>query len=316
MNYLRTYIDTQKINPFIEEHSTLPVYIHVPKCGGTYTLAVIEELLRMFSFLKYKSKPRLNLITFNIRTTPALGPSVKIFATDRLKLEKPYSAITTYDVELAEFLKLYAGGDISVFAAACTSRLLSEQTQEAFLNILELINKAPVFFTTLRTPYSRVMSMYYVHKKKRSRLASLNSRTTEGTLEEFSNFITSHDSEPGWLQEYLAYVFQKFDKSALLTFCAGHLHAAHTKDSFQHVKKIFLNVYGKKLANYLDFLPPDTIFKNSGIKNKIFHPESLTAATLERFKYMHAIDTELIKTALPSLEYDSTDTCESFEYLF
>jgi hypothetical protein len=284
------------------------VFLHVPKCGGTYILGVIGELLRMYSYLKHRRTPMLNLITFDI--VDYRSPHIKIFATDKMKFDRCYSNTYRYVTNLEEFLKLYATGQISVFAAACTSRLLTTKKQDELFTFLEKVDKQPVFFTALRTPYSRVMSMYYVHKKTQTILPSLSSDTPEGNLEEFSNFIISHDSEVDWLHRYLVYVFQKFNEDILLNFCTNYLHAEHTENCFAHIKVVFEAVYGTSLSKYLDFLPPDIVYKNQGIKHKIFTPEDLSDETLQKFKKLHAKDSAIVKALLPNLQYDSTDTCE------
>jgi hypothetical protein len=306
MNYLRNYVESRPVKFYNKPHEHVPVFVHIPKCAGTYTLSVLRELLRLHSYLTFRSTPMENLIIFEIKHRGVT--CISILALDAKKSSKVYIGKYEHTTDFENFINFYNTGDISVFAVAVTSGMQAHKKQEELYKILEILEKKCVFFTNLRTPYSRAFSMYKVHKANNRKLASLNLKYSGHSPAEFENFLTSPDSEPGWVKDYLSYTFQKTQEE-LITFLQNSVYSTHFLNALDQINFIFRKLYGDSLANFLNFIPTVQLNENKGVPIKLYNPEELSDEGLDKYKKLHSVDIELVTQIMPWLKYDETHTC-------
>lgn len=171
----------------------LPIYYHIPKCGGTYILALYQYLNKENE--KRIRKPsgnwnnnqicrRINIYLDNKRY---LGATGIIEIEDLLKLNcKLESHSNTFSIK--ELYKLIDNKKIkitSIFIEPTGDGNMSESRKEID-KLLAYINKKPVYFTIIRDVFQRIYSEYaYLSSAISQHEPSFNAYAEYENFEEF-----------------------------------------------------------------------------------------------------------------------------------
>jgi len=311
MNYLNNYLNDLSSKKYVKKAEHIPVFLHIPKCAGTFTLGILGELLRLYSYLVFRKVPKANLITFELlfqKNSHACAAGLTAYAVDANKNQRTYAEKNNCRIDFDDFLKLLETGDVEIFCLAVTSKLLSNDAQDKLFLLQEASTKPFVYFMHLRSVYSRCLSMYNVHKAVGTiRLKTLTLPRDEASLEEFSTYLISYDSEPEWLHIFISYIFPALAPSKIPEFSKSYITAGAFYDARKTIKEVFSSVYGKVLGDFVDYIPDEMVLGNKGISLANYRPSELSTEVVEKYKRLHEKDIHLIKTLLPNATFDSLD---------
>lgn len=296
----------KKANPELQEqkNANIPVFLHIPKCAGTFTLQLLIQLLFVYSYLKFRVfQPEKYWVVYQVYDGDLLF--LRVLTLDTKKENRGVKNFQ--DIKFDDFLNLYRSGDIHIFCMVVTSQAFLVKNNPFLSAIGAVRNKSFIFFTNLRSVFSRCLSLYHVHKKNKKPLASLYLPHDEYSIDEFSKFLKSHDSSPGWISYFFSTVFN-MSPSEVSMFVKNYVGATHITGVIPQLEYVFSSVYGEGLTNFLKSLPE--VHMNDGNYSNSFTPDSLSSEDMEAFKRLHSNDITLVKAMLPELTYDSSGVCE------
>ena len=308
MNQINGYIEKNNPEPLDAESSNIPVFLHIPKCAGTYTLHILIQLLYVYSYLKYKViEPKKHGVVYQVYEDDWLY--LRVLALDAKKDTRPGEATELFkNLDYNGFLKLCHSGDLDIFCIVVTSQAFRVKNRD-FLSIISSVEqKSFIFFTNIRSVFSRCLSLYHVHKKNKRQMPSLYLPHDEFSAEEFSKFLTTADSSPNWILQFFTHIFNMHTRE-VTEFVKKYMGIAHITEVVPQLIDVLNPMYGKGLTNFLTYLPQTHI--NAGNYAAVYTPTDLTVETLEKFKNAHSHDLALVKAMLPELKYDETGVCEN-----
>ena len=308
MNQIDDYIEKTKPELLEVQNANIPVFLHIPKCAGTYTLQLLIQLLYIYSNLKFKiTAPKKHAVVYQIYENDLLF--LRVLALDAKKDIRPGEDTELFkNLDFNSFLKLCHSGDLDIFCMVVTSQALRIKNKD-FLSIISLVEeKSFIFFTNVRSVFSRCLSLYYVHKKNKRELSSLYLPHDEYSVEEFSKFLNSGDSSPNWISYFFSSIFN-MNTREVFEFVKKYMGVAHITDTVPQLADILKPIHGQGLTNFLKYLPQTEI--NPGRYTKVYTPADISMVALEGFKKLHSGDLALVQAMLPDLKYDETGTCES-----
>ena len=189
----------------------LPVYIHIPKCGGSFIRQGLSFLNQFYcmAFYGYSTENASTILVTSTNQQPFLIANViKISDTDCTNLKNGDIIRLTTE----EFLKVLSSKCYKVFALTITSIFVRDACESKLKLITQhLVNQQYnlIYFSSFRNPIERAKSLYYVHKKTKTLIPCLD-LLKNPSKEEFSVFLSSHYSEPNWVSMYLSYIFNEY----------------------------------------------------------------------------------------------------------
>lgn len=211
------------------DKKNIPVFLHIPKCAGIYVRSCLLSFLRRYCWYKYREVPKfvcgyievghfysapvkkkqlvstiggahIEFAAFSPISTDFIAYVVfksqvpEQFRVDGLRFSM------THD----EFLNMLESDDLDVFAAVVTSEMLANNSFETLAAVNQLVPYNLTYFASVKTPFERALSMYYVHKQQGDSIPSMMLLPFyEYSFSEFKSFLLSSDSEPGWVTKFL-----------------------------------------------------------------------------------------------------------------
>ena len=301
----------------LREHREIPVHIHIPKCGGSFVRHTLFHLLRLYCLAVRGIPPVKQGAIIYIGGDDTIGkpphliaycffapPDVKLTKTPDLADQKIF-----YRIPVEKFLELSKKGYLDVFSISATSLILGRKQTEEFNEIERAWDGEFTlrYFTTLRDPFERAKSLYYVQKNLRPHLACFSYEYA--CLREFEDFCMAHYSEPNWVSRFLAYLFKNdtgaeadgvmtnaiFD--SLLTSMGRKVRVISMRNIGQGLQEVFSEVYSPYiggLAAEIESQGPSECF-NRTTKDINFKPEDLREACLNEFKSANSYDIALFQ---------------------
>lgn len=294
---------------------TLPVFIHIPKCAGVYVKGAMLALLRYYAWHIYRRIPKYICGYIEIGKvyeapkvselmTEVDGATMKFTqltpsATDMVAFVVFKSQIPewarVHECHFAltpeEFLTMLKDGAIDVFAAMVTSEMWEHNSFWLLEEFRKLCPKPVSFFTSLKPPFERALSMYYVNKQHGANIPSFNLPFNEFSKEEFTKFLLSNDSEPGWISQFLLQLFG--DDLSLVDITAAPI---------QDVNYLLNSVFSKAYSEVV--LPPELCLTESGVagfprsnvtdKKHVFSQSDLSEKELSDYQNLHSPDIAVI----------------------
>lgn len=315
LEIIEQFVVKNQIKEFADfvNQNEIPVFIHIPKCGGTYVRGSFF-LLNKFYCMYCKNLPQNKGGAIFI-TDKSKEPFALIYVTQNPTIANPKFVMTEniYRMSTNEFLKYASSGYFYVFAVAITSVVIKDHCQEQLsliLDYLKTLYKIKLFIS-IRDPFERAKSLYYVHKARNTQLECFNSE--QPCVEEFSKFLSSHYSEPNWISMFLSYIFKQytfydFNKHVPIIDTTYELLTSHLDSSVdivtlpnitKYASEMLSNIYFPSMGNllfYYESIAPSIAF-NSTIKAIDFSSEDVDVNSLAAFKLNSKYDFLLFEQA-------------------
>lgn len=207
MDWVSEYINSNPRMPELLGKNELPVYLHIPKCGGTFVRVAIYEMLRLYCGVGHGKVPKDWAATIEVGAGG--DPDLVVNGVLREIPEDCRVEGTNYAMSRERFLDFARKGGVDIFAVIATSEMWASKSREVLVALEGICGKKFCFFATFKDPFERALSMYYVQKQRGVVLNSFFLPANESSLEEFSAFLTSYDSEPNWASQFLDYLGTK-----------------------------------------------------------------------------------------------------------
>lgn len=302
----------------LKKHVEIPVFIHVPKCGGTFIRRTLFELLRVYCLAVHKIIPAKQGAIILIGGEPnfvlphAGLAQTGIIAYCAIKNKnylppKPSgteSEKILYRMPVEDFTEAIKNENLDVFSMAVTSVLLIRE-QESDLRKIEEVLKLK-YFVSLRSPFERAKSLYFVHKNRDPYLPCFYENTP--SLQEFEKFLLSQYSEPNWVSCFLAYVFSNKTGGLAnapmseeifknLTQVMNSVSIISMESIGKGLRDIFSKVYSSYIGNLaldVELRAPDIYF-NRGYNKKSYRANDIGGDSLAIFNSKNSFDIELFK---------------------
>ena len=179
----------------------IPVFVHVPKCAGTYVVSVMFRL--MVNYGKLNNLKHSNLLRIFV-----LNDNNLIIATllvhdlnDVTNNNKQFRVVETEshnkEILLCDLLEgLGMGWKFFVFAVSVESSGVQLIQFKIFEMICESNDASPMFFSTLRECFSKTASFFNYLKSDKS---CHERKRREIVSEDFNEYITSNEMQDSWL---------------------------------------------------------------------------------------------------------------------
>lgn len=276
MDWVSEYINSNPRMPELLGKSELPVYLHIPKCGGTFVRVAIYEMLRLYCGVGHGKVPKDWAATIEVgsgRDADMVVNGVLRTIPEDCRVED-----TNYFMSRERFLDFARSGGVDIFAVTATSEMWASRSRETLDVLGEVCGKEFRFFATFKDPFDRALSMYYVQKQRGVVLNSFFLPANESSLEEFSAFLTSYDSEPNWASQFLDYVGTKDVRTESLSRVVPFLSS------------FFSEIYHPAVGMAAEFTEGPV---NMTQKEKVFRPEQLSDECFLAYYNLHARDIDL-----------------------
>ena len=181
----------------------IPIYLHFPRCGGTYTTRLTANLYRLYAIQKsWNSKRNWNLDLCRFLLTDSGKQIGIIFAYDPLKKRINNVNFTehskdhrTYYCEIDNFikdLKIYNFNLFSIVLKPDGLCLLDSKIDD----ILNIAGTSGLRYTNLRDPFEREQSLYNYSKGNSSSHELISHKFLESKT--FIDHIKSKDLHSNW----------------------------------------------------------------------------------------------------------------------
>ena len=191
-------------------NNNIPCFLHIPRSGGTYLLYKSSEFLRLYGLKNnWKSKPNWNLdirlvfVTFSGKTifTAIVYDDLQSYKTNKnfQPIYGPYSDI----IEYKYFLEACKEEKLLISSIAIESDGAHLISSNFFTNFLNSIGLKPIYYSTLREPYDRAISLYsYINSP------SSNHEPTHNLIKSKSiyDYLSSYELEDSWLIRVLTQI--------------------------------------------------------------------------------------------------------------
>ena len=172
---------------------TIPVFFHIPRCSGTYTISLMHELLRIYADCVYNPEKLDTIANVAIKTDEGkIAFRVLIHDPERIifksRIVKKNAIPTHYFLNIKDLDILK---DLFVFSIVVEP--FGFKTQKSFL---EFFDKKTKKFIIIRTTISRAFSLYTYSKISKSKHEPVHKKFQNLTFEEY---VTSSKFESNWL---------------------------------------------------------------------------------------------------------------------
>jgi len=178
----------------------IPTFVHAPKCAGTYALAVFGQLMikHCQSNAWCKSKG-LCIFVMNDNNLVIATLLVHDFndITNNTQFRTAASSYYHKEIFLSDLLDGFnMGWKFFIFAISIESSGVRLITSCVFDVMCAADDGVPLYFTTIREPFSKSTSLFnYI--KGDSSLHERNRRKISSTT--FSEYVTSHEMSDSWI---------------------------------------------------------------------------------------------------------------------
>ena len=296
------------------KQTKLPVFIHVPKCGGTFIRGSFF-LLNKYCCI-YQKKLNQNNAGVIFIVDKSKQPFALIYVTQNSNTINPKFVIkeNIHYLKTDEFLDFMSSNCFDVFAIAITSVVIKDRCQdqiELILTYLKTLYELKMF-VVLRDPFERAKSLYYIHKYNKTPLDCFTS--DQSSLIEFNKFLSSHYSESNWITMFLSYVFKRYTKydydptlnitDDIFSLLNGYLNSTKVDlvllpNLVSYFSKILCDIYMPLYGTLLNYhaLNATSATFNSTIKAINFRSEDVDQNSLTTFKLNSKYDFLLFQQA-------------------
>jgi len=186
----------------------IPVFLHVPKNGGTYVNTITMKFFRLHALNnfwvdlqkegKLLKKIHKLLVTSNgkeIMTVFVFDPFLRHESSNLYTLCNSEDTFASY-IDLDCFLNEILTENIKIFSILIKSRGFQFLRTGLFELIFEITNQIPIYYTFLRDPFYRCQSIYNYIKDQKSIHEETHNKIKSKTFDEY---LCSDELEDSWL---------------------------------------------------------------------------------------------------------------------
>lgn len=175
----------------------LPVFLHIPKCGGTYVLSWAMSMFRLWTQRQHLENERFLIsVKHNdviILTIPAC---VRDFTNFIINPIDKHNIIIDLDAFLLELSK----EEIKIFFIMIEADGFFVIENNVIESICDIVEKSPIYYMTMRDNFLRCQSLYgYLHHE------NSNHESSHGLIKSttFEDYLHSEQLEDSWLMRAL-----------------------------------------------------------------------------------------------------------------
>jgi hypothetical protein len=268
----------------------IPVFLHIPKNAGTYVLGVTMELFRHYGISKgWRNELNWNLNLRRILLQKGGIQIATLFVYDPYKTRNsnPKFKHVSYDdycnlVELHEFEKKLKNKNLNLFSIIVEDHGTKYIKNGLFKSLCETVDSIPFYYTVLREPYDRALSMFNYIKSSKSIHEPTHNKVICDT---FIDYINSPQLEDSWLVRRLNGISDEeiiTEKEFINTcYILENFYIKDIKYVEEMIDDVFLECYGIKKSSFSDF--SFNVDKNSTQKKIIILFNELEDDTKKRF---------------------------------
>lgn len=284
----------------ITQPNRTPVYIQQPKSASTYIRTSISALLKCHAVCLDKYETYVV-----IQITKQQEPIFDVFAFVKneyasfFKEKRNGNRRLSMEWDRYELFFKHKINDVFCVVINATER----SRREDVISILHrIISRKPHYFSFIENPFKRVASMYYVHKK----IGHL--RHTLPSIDEFSKFMISEDSEPNYVTKLIvSYFGQSADHYSgtdemyefATQFINQNIEMFTLKNVNAALSQVFCSIYGKHMNHTASNLGDGkTHIKrdyNTTEKPIPFNRDCIAIDVLEKFDQLHNYDLAIFR---------------------
>jgi hypothetical protein len=196
----------------------IPVFLHIPKNAGTYVLGVTMSLFRHYGISKgWRNKPNWNL---NLRRILLQKEGVQIatvFVYDPEEVRKTNKNFKSHHmdeycntVDIDHFKDELKNKKIVLFSIIVESEGVKYIKDKLYDTICDVYNCSAYYYTILRNPFDRAVSMYHYISGGKSTHEPTHGMIKSDKLE---TYLKSYQLEDSWLIRNL----NNIDESQVIT---------------------------------------------------------------------------------------------------
>jgi len=182
----------------------IPVFLHIPKNAGTYVLGVTMSLFRHYGIIKgWRNKPNWNL---NLRRILLQKEGVQIatvFVYDPEEVRKTNKNFKSHHmdeycntVDIDHFKDELKNKKIVLFSIIVESEGVKYIKDKLYDTICDVYNCSAYYYTILRNPFDRAVSMYHYISGGKSTHEPTHGMIKSDKLE---TYLKSYQLEDSWL---------------------------------------------------------------------------------------------------------------------
>ena len=231
----------------------IPVFLHIPKNAGTYVLGVTMSLFRYYGTRKgWKNKIGWNLNLRRILLQKKDKQIATLFVYDPEEIRHvnlKFKSLPTNEycnvVDLNDFCKEFKRNQLTLFSIIIEDHGVKYIKDGLFDGFCTQADSTPFYYTILRDPYERALSLYSYITSSASLHEPTHNKFICGT---FIDYINSYQLEDSWLIRKLSKIpdNEKITEDAFNEACSI-LNNFTIKDIFytdQLLQDTFLTCYG------------------------------------------------------------------------
>ena len=171
----------------------LPVFLHIPKCGGTYILSWAMSMFRLWTQRKHLENERFLIsVKHNDVIILTILACVRDCANFIINPIDKHNIIIDLDAFLLELSK----EDMKIFFIMIEPDGFFVIENKVIESMCNLIEKSPIYYMTMRDSFFRCQSLYNYLNSEKS-----NHEETHGSIKSttFKDYLRFEESEDSWL---------------------------------------------------------------------------------------------------------------------
>jgi len=187
------------MNIFSKEKRDIPVFLHVPKSGGTYVLSWNINMFRKHARILGLNKVnnhKLKLVKVYLENQSILQALAyhPDFVTDNPSQNSASHFFR--EMTLNDFINQLQKDEIKLFSLIVDSQGFKYLYKNIFESIYNSANTNPIYYCLLRDPFTRSRSFYNYLKSVESSHELTHNLIKSKTFDEY---LASHELEDSWL---------------------------------------------------------------------------------------------------------------------
>jgi len=182
----------------------IPVFLHIPKNAGTYVLGVTMEMFRHYGIINgWRNELNWNLNLRRILLQKNGNQIATLFVYDPKKIRNTnlkFKSLSNDNhcniIDTEDFLNELKHGQLIIFSIIIEDHGTKYIKDDLYKTICETANVLPFYYTILRNPFERALSLYNYIISPESCHESTHNIFVYKT---FTDYVRSYHLEDSWL---------------------------------------------------------------------------------------------------------------------